>query len=182
MPAGPPGSAPVPTTGKTTDIPSHDRKITPGFSGRRKMTMDLPDRPYFFDEGIRFECTRCGACCTGAAGQVLVSELEVEAMAATMGQEIPAFREAFLRKLPDGVSLREKTNGDCVFYSAGSCTMHRVKPGQCRSYPFWVKNLRNESAWEQTRRSCEGIGRGRLHTKNEILELLAEDLERDLET
>ena len=144
--------------------------------------MDLPDRAYFFDEGIRFECTRCGACCTGAAGQVLVSELEVEAMAATIGQEIPAFREAFLRKLPDGVSLREKTNGDCVFYSAGSCTIHRVKPGQCRSYPFWVKNLRNESAWEQTRRSCEGIGRGRLHTKNEILELLAEDLERDLET
>ncbi|MFT5498487.1 MAG: Fe-S-cluster containining protein [Kiritimatiellia bacterium] len=138
--------------------------------------MNPADRAYFFDEGIQFECTQCGACCTGSAGQVLVSDAEIQAIAAFRQLEIHTFAQQLLRKVADGTSLREKSNGDCVFYADGRCEIHAVKPRQCRTFPFWVKNLRNESAWEQTRSACEGIGRGRRYSKNEILEILEEDL------
>lgn len=36
----------------------------------------LDQRSNFFDAGIRFECRRCGACCTGDPGIVRVNERE----------------------------------------------------------------------------------------------------------
>ena len=31
------------------------------------------DSPEWYRDGLRFECTRCGACCTGAPGYVWVT-------------------------------------------------------------------------------------------------------------
>lgn len=73
--------------------------------------------------------------------------------------------------------LREHANGDCVFFREGRCSIHAVKPTQCRLYPFWFKNVRSEDAWHKTCEECPGIGQGKWVSPEEILRQVEEDLE-----
>ena len=38
----------------------------------------------WYSEGLRFECSQCGDCCTGAEGYVWVNQAEIDAMSARM--------------------------------------------------------------------------------------------------
>ena len=132
----------------------------------------MTETSYFFDEGLCFECTQCGACCTGASGQVLVNAAEIEAITQVTGWS----SDTFLRDVPDGKSLIERENGDCVFFENNRCNIHAIKPRQCRTFPFWLSNVRSEQAWQKTAEECEGIGRGRRYTKDEILAVVGEEI------
>jgi Fe-S-cluster containining protein len=128
-----------------------------------------PDRPVWFEDGLRFGCTGCGACCTGAPGRVLVSGDEIRAIAAHLGMPEEGFRQNHLRSDEGGWSLREKAGGDCEFLADGRCTLQAVKPRQCRTYPFWLRNIRSPEAWSEAAAACPGIGLGRLYPRGEIL-------------
>ena len=41
----------------------------------------MSKKPWYAD-GLQFECTQCGDCCTGAPGYVWVNKSEIEALAA----------------------------------------------------------------------------------------------------
>jgi Fe-S-cluster containining protein len=133
---------------------------------------------HFFDEGLQFECTECGACCTGAPGQVLVSSAEIDGLARSRDLTREAFIAAYCRETDSGLSLVERPNGDCVFFAGNRCTVYAHRPRQCRTYPFWFKNLRSPERWAQVAKECPGIGRGRRYSRDEILALLHEDMER----
>lgn len=134
--------------------------------------------PKPLQKGVRFSCTQCGACCTGAPGRVRVSRAEAETIAAFLGLELEEWRSRFVRTDEDGSwLLRENAKGDCVFFAENRCTIHEVKPGQCRRYPFWFRNVRNEDAWRKTVEECPGIGEGPLVEPEEILRIVQEDLE-----
>ena len=47
--------------------------------------------------------------------------------------------------------------GTCPFLSERRCTIHRIRPSQCRTYPFWPEVLESRGSWEAERRYCEGI-------------------------
>jgi Fe-S-cluster containining protein len=143
------------------------------------MKAPFPDRTYFFDAGLRFECTQCGQCCTGAPGDIDVNDAEIDAIARHQGIDRASLVERYLRRSPAGRSIRERANGDCLFLEEGRCTIYKVRPHQCRTYPFWVDHLRSERAWREAGRECPGIGRGRLYTRAEILEILNEELNSD---
>jgi hypothetical protein len=65
--------------------------------------------------------------------------------------------------------LREKGNGDCVFYEKGhGCTVYPVRPRQCRTWPFWESNLETPENWERAKAICPGSGRGELIPAEEI--------------
>ncbi len=65
--------------------------------------------------------------------------------------------------------LREKANGDCVFYESGrGCTVYQARPRQCRTWPFWESNLRTPEDWERTKELCPGSGQGELIPAEEI--------------
>jgi uncharacterized protein len=129
---------------------------------------DAPQEPWYRD-GLRFECTRCGNCCTGAPGFVWVDEQEQAAIADFLGEDHSRFLALYTRRLDKGRSLREKANGDCVFYQAGTgCTIYSVRPRQCRTWPFWQSNVRTPEAWAETRRVCPGSGQGELIAADEI--------------
>ena len=53
----------------------------------------------WYSEGLRFECTQCGACCSGEPGYVWVNDEEIAAMAEEMGLEVDAFEGKFVRKV-----------------------------------------------------------------------------------
>ena len=128
---------------------------------------------YFFDDGLNFECQRCGRCCTGTPGRVRLSAEERRVLAAFLKMSEGSFVAECCRPAGEVLSLRERDNGDCIFYESG-CKVYEVRPAQCRLYPFWLSILRSEERWHEEGRSCPGINRGRRHSREEILERLVE--------
>ncbi|MBD3420861.1 MAG: YkgJ family cysteine cluster protein [Chitinivibrionales bacterium] len=132
---------------------------------------NFPHRPYFFDEGLRFSCCGCGSCCTGDPGAVYLSNEEAACIAFALELALDEFYKCYTRNLHGKCSLQERHDGSCIFYDNG-CTIYPVRPGQCRTYPFWFSILRSPERWRRESRYCPGIGRGKLHAKEEILSLL----------
>jgi Fe-S-cluster containining protein len=124
----------------------------------------------WYRDGLRFECTQCGHCCTGAPGFVWTNDAEIAAIAAHLGMPEPEFRAVHTHQpLSSPVSLREKANGDCVFFERGvGCTIYAVRPTQCRTWPFWRSNLASPATWRRTEGNCPGSGEGPLIGVEEI--------------
>jgi Fe-S-cluster containining protein len=132
-----------------------------------------------YEDGLRFSCVRCSACCRYESGYVFLSRSDLDALASELKMTSDNFTAAYCRWIgPPGfsrLSLREKSNLDCVFWKDG-CTVYKARPCQCRSFPFWPAILESPSAWENTALSCPGIGKGVVHTKEEIETRLREQL------
>jgi Fe-S-cluster containining protein len=127
------------------------------------------EQPWYKD-GLRFTCTQCGDCCTGAPGHVWVTNEEIAALAAELGQEVAPFEAKFVRKVGARKSLCERNNGDCVLFDATSrkCTVYGARPRQCRTWPFWDSNLKTPDDWAATCEACPGSGKGELHQLSQI--------------
>jgi uncharacterized protein len=120
-------------------------------------------------EGLAFECTRCGACCTGAPGFVWVNADEIAKLAEFLGMDQQAFSRRYVRRVSSRYSLVEKPGGDCIFWSKDAgCTVYSERPVQCRTWPFWAENIESRQAWERTQRGCPGAGRGQWFSLEEI--------------
>lgn len=132
---------------------------------------DQPSQKWYGD-GLRFECTQCGNCCTGSPGFVWVDDDEIAAIAEYLGRSIGEIRLMFTRPARGRVTLRDHANGDCVFLDprARCCTIYEVRPKQCRSWPFWKSNIESAESWKQTGAVCPGCDRGEI--------VSAADLER----
>ena len=121
------------------------------------------------DQGLRFECTLCGGCCTGPEGFVNFTDAEARAMAEEIGVSHDEFLKTYTRDTPAGPSLTERQTEfgyDCVFLDRRSvpgkavCGVYNTRPMQCRTWPFWVSNLSSEHAWRAAAAGCPGIDRG----------------------
>jgi Fe-S-cluster containining protein len=123
----------------------------------------------WFQDGLRFRCTRCGHCCTGEAGFVWVNEAELQQIAEYRGEPEAEARQLYARPTPRGWTLREQANGDCVFFDRQhGCGIYPVRPRQCRSWPFWESNVETPVAWAKTCDVCPGSGQGELISVAEI--------------
>jgi hypothetical protein len=127
----------------------------------------------WYSEGLQFECSQCGDCCTGEPGYVWVTNKEIADLAREKGSiEITEFEQEFVRKVGIRKSLKEFANGDCVFFDNKKrrCTVYAARPRQCRTWPFWDSNLKSPESWRETCEVCPGSGKGKLHTWDEIEE------------
>jgi hypothetical protein len=130
----------------------------------------------WFREGLRFQCRRCGACCTGDPGYVYFKRGEAEAIAAFTGLGVKEFRARYTRKDRGRASLREESDGRCVFFEEGGCRIYPVRPVQCRTFPFWRWNTASQENWNIVAGECPGLGKGKLHSLEEIRVLLAKKI------
>ena len=121
-------------------------------------------------EGVvpfRFDCHRCGNCCTAGAGAVWLEEGEAQAMATRLGMSVEAFEQRYVRSLRDPrsgewrSSLREReegAGGRCVLLEGSShCSVYSDRPAHCRSFPYWPSVLQDEQGFEAARATCPGI-------------------------
>jgi len=123
----------------------------------------------WYESGLRFTCTRCGHCCTGAPGHVWVTGDEEEKIAALRGLPPEEFARKYVRQVGDRRSLIEQSGGDCVFLRADrTCEIHEVKPRQCVVFPFWPHTVSTNKNWDAAAQRCPGMGNGTLHTADEI--------------
>ena len=131
------------------------------------------EKPWYAESGLKFNCSQCGDCCTGAPGYVWVNKEEIAKLAAAAGiEDIDEFERLYVRKVGIRKSLKEFPNGDCVFFDneTRKCQVYQARPRQCRTWPFWDSNLRTPEAWEATCEVCPGSGRGKLYSIEEIEE------------
>jgi Fe-S-cluster containining protein len=130
--------------------------------------MIADDAPWYRD-GLAFECTRCGACCTGAPGYVWVDPAEIARLAADRGVSPQEFSGRYVRRVGHRYSLIEKPGGDCIFWDrTAGCTVYAARPTQCRTWPFWSENIETPEAWEDVVRVCPGSGRGQWFSLEQI--------------
>lgn len=126
------------------------------------------EQPWYRD-GLRFACTRCGNCCTGEPGNVWVNDDEIDAIAEFRQEPRAEFVARHTKLGSRGRTLRERANGDCVFFESGiGCSIYPIRPRQCRTWPFWESNLNTAAAWERMQTACPGAGQGELISVEEI--------------
>lgn len=124
----------------------------------------------WYSDGLQFECSQCGDCCSGAPGYVWVNPEEIQAMADEMGMHIDTFEGKFIRKIGRDKSLIEYPDGDCIMLDPRTrkCLVYNGRPIQCRTWPFWDSNLKKKKDWKETCDVCPGSGKGRLYSFEEI--------------
>jgi Fe-S-cluster containining protein len=147
---------------------------------------------HWYKDGLRFECTMCGACCSGPSGYVLFNDEEAAAIARRLGVTVDRFIEEYTEDMGVTIAGRRRSirevrtehGHDCVFLDRVSapgkavCSLYEDRPQQCRSFPFWPEHIESARAWNELARTCEGIGRGGFVPASEI-RLTAERHRRD---
>ncbi|WP_432799268.1 YkgJ family cysteine cluster protein [Poriferisphaera sp. WC338] len=127
------------------------------------------DKEEWYSDGLRFSCTMCGNCCTGAPGYVWFNDNEAHGMAAHLGMETEAFLKQYAHRKFGKWSLNEQKNEhgeyDCVFLielegGKRGCKLYKSRPAQCKTWPFWPENLRSPRTWQQASRDCPGMAGG----------------------
>ena len=147
------------------------KKSSAGQSSKSNSNAD--DAQPWYADGLRFKCSQCGDCCTGAPGYVWVNKAEIAGLATALGfDDIEKFEDKYVRKIGIRKSLVEFPNGDCVFFDNGErrCMVYEYRPRQCRTWPFWNSNLSSPERWQETCDVCPGSGRGKLYSLEKIEE------------
>ncbi len=115
-------------------------------------------------EGLRFECTQCGQCCRrrGPYAHVYITEDELEALAAHLGDDVAAVRQRYTFRDEFGYRQLRFQADACVFLdtATGRCRVYEARPLQCRTFPFWPELIGRRGWKREARRICEGVGRG----------------------
>ncbi len=137
----------------------------------------------FYEKGLRFECQNCNYCCGVEPGYVFLSEEDITNLRTELSMDRQTFIDTFCRIVDMGafkmISLLEKENYDCIFLQDGGCRVYRARPRQCATYPFWAHVMEDQESWDNEARSCPGMNKGKLYTKEEIEAKLASRLENN---
>jgi uncharacterized protein len=135
----------------------------------------------WYKKGLRFTCTQCGDCCTGAPGYVWISEDETTALAKRLGVDEAAFRRRYTRMVKGrGRTLierpDEKRGNACIFWQNGvGCSVYTDRPKQCRTWPFWRPLVEFQSGWDAAANTCPGMNHGKRHSADTIARVAADD-------
>lgn len=129
----------------------------------------MSNKPWYKD-GLSFQCTQCGNCCTGPEGYVWVNDAEIQEIATFIGKSIGEMKLEHTRLVSRRTSLKEFSNGDCTFFDPEKrgCKIYPVRPRQCRTWPFWNSNIESREAWQQVQQVCPGAGKGNFFSLEEI--------------
>lgn len=128
---------------------------------------------FYHDAGIRFECqAECAQCCQLSNGYVFLTEEEAAKIAEDLNISEHEFLQHFTRIIDNQLCLVDGEDDHCVFLEDYKCSIYKVRPMQCRTYPFWPENLKSKSRWQLIKNECPGIGKGRIYSAREIEDIV----------
>ena len=126
----------------------------------------------WYKNGLKFECKKCGNCCTFPGGYVWLDIDEIIVISKKMNLTMDEFGQKYLRNVEGDYSLIEKFNGECIMYENDGCKIYDFRPIQCRAFPFWPENLTSKQDWGKVKKMCKGINCGKEYTFSEIKNVL----------
>jgi len=136
---------------------------------------------YYRHAQLRFECTGCGACCTGGYDHFVEADRgEREAIRQYLGLSQAWFRRRYLTRVDDSTTgIRLNPDGRCPFLGRDNrCRIYSVRPRQCRTYPWWPELVEHAKDWRDEARRCEGMNHGRVVPLAKIERALARERRR----
>jgi Fe-S-cluster containining protein len=111
---------------------------------------------------LRFECQQgCTNCCT-QQGFVYLTEADLTRIAKHLRMTPAEFERRYVYRTKRRLRLRVPRHVQCPFLRDGGCSIHSVKPVQCRIFPFWPELVDDKREWRKTAAWCPGIGKGEL--------------------
>lgn len=117
---------------------------------------------------FRFECRPgCTTCCT-KEGDVFLTDEDVKRIAPHFDLSPQEFLARHCDQRDGETRLADKSSDPCRFVTETGCSIHEVKPLQCRTFPFWPEYVRARRSWRNLRRFCPGIGEGPIVPLEEI--------------
>ena len=125
---------------------------------------------------MRFSCQPgCTKCCT-RRGWVYLTEDDLLRAAEYLQMTAADFEAAYVIRFRRVLRLRKPAGRQlaCHFLKDGGCSIHPVKPTQCRTYPFWPSLVNSRAAWKIEGLFCPGIGKGELVRIQAAREVAAE--------
>lgn len=123
---------------------------------------------------LQFTCQPgCVRCCD-TQGFVYITENDLRRIAAYLNLTTEAFEQKYVVRYRHLIRLRKPRNSQCHFLQANGCSVHRVKPVQCRTYPFWPELVEDRAAWQAEAKRCPGINQGELIQIGTACEIAAE--------
>ena len=114
-------------------------------------------------DGLRFECQPgCIRCCN-TSGYVYITANDLERLSEFTGMTTAEFEAKYVYRTKHLLRLRKPRDKECPFLLDSGCSVHPVKPVQCRLYPFWPELVTYRDIWDhEGERKCPGIGKGEL--------------------
>jgi Fe-S-cluster containining protein len=112
---------------------------------------------------VHFECTACGKCCTGKGGKVWVNTAEQNEISDLLNLSRKELIESYLdvgdKKGKYGIQQVQKEGEErCIFLTTeNKCSIYRVRPTQCRTFPYWPQIMASHYDWQRSQQQCEGI-------------------------
>lgn len=111
---------------------------------------------------LRFECqSGCTNCCQ-QKGYVYITESDLIRIATFLKMTAAEFERRFVYRTKHLLRLRMPRHSQCHFLLENGCSIHTVKPVQCRIFPFWPELTDDKREWKKAARYCPGIGKGEL--------------------
>ena len=125
-------------------------------------------------DGLRFQCqTGCTNCCR-VTGYVYLTEGDLERAAGFLGMTAVDFEQRYVYRTRHLLRLRKPRNSQCHFLREFGCSIHAVKPTQCRLFPFWPELVEDRDNWLETGSNCPGINKGPLIQIGTAVEVASE--------
>jgi hypothetical protein len=113
-------------------------------------------------QALRFQCQPgCTACCT-QRGFVWLTEQDLARTAEYLGMTARAFERQYVYRTSKRIRLRVPREVHCHFLRDGGCSIHPVKPTQCRIFPFWPELVESRREWRKAAKFCPGLDQGPL--------------------
>jgi len=113
-------------------------------------------------DGLRFACQPgCIKCCE-QKGFVYLTESDLQRAAEFLGLTPREFERKHVYRTANKLRLRVPRDSQCTFLRSDGCSIHPVKPTQCRIFPFWPELVESKREWKKTAQYCPGMGQGPL--------------------
>ncbi len=123
---------------------------------------------------MRFACQPgCTRCCD-TQGFVYITENDLLRIARHLGLTAEAFEQRYVIRYRRILRLRKPAGSQCHFLTGSGCSVHDVKPVQCRTYPFWPELVEDQAAWNEEAGRCPGIHKGELIQIGSACEIASE--------
>ncbi|MBU1698702.1 MAG: YkgJ family cysteine cluster protein [Candidatus Eisenbacteria bacterium] len=128
------------------------------------------DTGVWYKDGLQFTCTRCGKCCQDREDPtfVFLEEDDIQRLSECMNISPKQVLQRYCQwSGEDGYTLKRKP-GSCIFFDECiGCRVYPARPLQCRTWPFWPWNMRQEN-WNDAVKFCPGCNKGEKHNAREI--------------
>lgn len=134
---------------------------------------------------VRFNCRRCGNCCT-SSGRAYLHTADLQRLPASLGLSLEEFAREyceFRREnliFTDGtlvqevLAVKKQSNDHCAFYDGRGCMVHAAKPRQCALWPFLGPIMRKKALWEYYSELCDGLKQDGRVSYNDVVQSVDE--------